>query len=309
MLQYPKGGRRNALTLLELLVVIAIISILLALLIPAIQKVREAASRTECTNNTKQIVLTLHDIAGRNNGGLPNLPGSKGVGNSSVFYQTTIALGLENLLMKSFIDSHPNAPMIALYTCPSDFSLSFSSADVEKKFACSYAANAQVFYGTPNMLRTFQDGTSNTIVMAEHYAYMCGANVKQIQEGNTFNWGMVQDFSKTFRFGSSRPTFADGGRLTVNLNDVAPMTWGIPPEARGMKLKWDGSGDFEEILLTFQVRPTIMDCRQDVAQTPHNGMVTGYGDGSARILSPGISPAVFWAATTPAGGEAPGNDQ
>jgi prepilin-type processing-associated H-X9-DG protein len=73
---------RTGLTLLELLLITAIIGVLVALLLPAIQRVRESASRATCASNLKQIGLALqqfHDIHGffPNNGGSLGLPGSK----------------------------------------------------------------------------------------------------------------------------------------------------------------------------------------------------------------------------------------
>jgi len=178
---------RRGFTLVELLVVIAIIGVLVALLLPAVQSAREAARRTQCSNNMKQMVLASHN-AHDTFGYLPNWGYAWPKGSTTIKQASTFWALLPYLEQQAVYDSLPSnqtstayfnsstRPItIAAYICRSDASGIDKRGQGISFNLNSYNANGQVLFSGDQYPRAAMctDGTSNTVLLVEHLA-ICG---------------------------------------------------------------------------------------------------------------------------------------
>jgi len=222
--------RRNkrGFTLIELLVVIAIIAILIGLLLPAVQKVREAAARSQSANNLKQMGLSLANLSGPYFGKCPpgfgTFPGTSTTGTAprTWFYHILPYIEQDNLYksLQPAITTYASTMAVKTFHAPSDITNPATAAHT------SYAVNGRVFGGAVNggvatYPGTFnQKGTSQTVVVFERYASPdSGGTNTQIYWYNTTTTGT----GKIFLFD---PHTATG-------TACATPTFGISPNGGG----------------------------------------------------------------------------
>lgn len=320
-----RGRRHFAFTLIELLVVIAIIAILIGLLVPAVQKVRIAAARTQSQNNLKQLGIATHnahDVYQKTPAMFGPYGGAGGPA-GTVFYHLLPYLEQDNLYKlgpdgsrsaKLKVLEHPADPSYrsGLYTLGPDSPAWWGAGTTNPTppwanpanpvwGLSSYAANWQVFMDDGVKLTDIRDGLSNTILFNEKFAVASRPVGNPRAGANLWGYGvlpMTRDYSQGLPPDALYASSYWARSAFVNRGGPVPGAWtGDEPWRCRCMLKPE-----------FNIAPTASHPLKSQAITG-DVIYMAMGDGSVRSANSSVSDPAWSAAETPANGETLSPDQ
>ena len=293
--------RRRGFTLIELLVVIAIIAVLIALLLPAVQQAREAARRSQCINNLKQLGLAAHNYHDTLNvfppgwigvqGGGPNTDGPSGFawGAHLLPYLDQAPLyGRINFNLSCVDPANALArqTVLSAFRCPSD-----PSQDTWQIAQAANPANILTTLPTANYVGSFgTEGYEDICAVAPFPASQCRGDGMFFHNGNVRMRDVVDGLSNTVLLGEHR----SDRKLNWHSTWVGLVAGGEEAAAR--------------ILAVSDHTPNSPALHIDDFSSWHTGGVhLLFGDGRVRFLTQSVDLGIFRAITTRAGSEIMGD--
>jgi len=326
-LTHRNESRQRAFTLIELLVVIAIIAILVALLLPAVQQAREAARRSSCKNNLKQIGLALHNYHDVHNVFPPAFihGGGGGYATSNTYtaaqlsnglgWQTHILPMVEQPALYDQIGSQTNG--YAVHWMDKNFDGTINDPiDAARQIIATYNCPSDPMAG----LNTKRQA-SGVAVGKTNYLAVSGTSAATNFNGTFFvnsriGFRDMTDGTTNTMIVAERSTIADRSDLLTCGTEACNFTGGVWIGPRYISLTaggWHPGVNPQDVAAfggatTYQVARSNQPWGDDwIFSSPHQGGIQAcMGDGSIRFLSENISLVTYSAIVTRSNNEVVG---